>query len=372
MLINSMVVFFYGTTGESIKLATLVESIPEEQRLLIDTCQQPKLLEMFYRATSFPRPNFRLSNGWLGDDLTKPWQMFFWLIAVLANYFTKGTWRQLRRLRLSEPVVMIVHGDTVTTLVGAVLARLTGLQVAHVEAGLRSGTWRHPFPEELNRRMVSRLARLHYAPGEIPEAALHRENVRGTIVNTLSNTVADSALWAKRQKASGLPRLPSRFTLVSVHRNELLVSARQLKGLLGALNEYAQRHQIVFLDHPITTKRISALNCDSLLDHPNIKRVPKQNYVNMMHLIDGADVIITDSGGLQEEAYYLGLPCIVYREATERQEGIGENVVLTGFDPARLIKELDTYQTKLIKTTTLPKNPTAIIIDNLTRNQYLD
>lgn len=361
-----MVIFIYGTTGESIKIATLVESIPRDKVILIDTNQQPKLLDKFYKATTFPRPDFTVSNGWRGNDLTKPWQMFFWLFAVVKNFYFGGAYKRVKRAKKDERAVVIVHGDTVTTVIGAIFGRLSGLKVAHVEAGLRSGSWRHPFPEEIDRRIVSKLAHINYAPGKVPYEALTNEGVKGEIIDTAANTVADSALWARRQKPSMLPKLPKSFCLVSVHRNELLVSPKQVEGLLVALKTFAQQgNKVVFLDHPITSERIKGLGMDSILDDKNILRIPKQDYVNMMHIIDSAEVLVTDSGGLQEESYYLGIPCIVYREATERSEGLGENVVLTGLNPKRLLEELGHFKISLIKRTKSNYQPTKIIVEDL-------
>lgn len=360
-----MIIFFYGTTGESIKIATLVEAFPADRRILIDTSQQPKLLEKFYKATSFPRPDITLSKGWRSNDLTKPWQMFLWLFVVTFNFFFRGTYIKLRNIKKNQKLVMVVHGDTVTTVVGAFLGRILRVPVVHVEAGLRSGSWKHPFPEEIDRRIVSKLARIHYAPGEVPYQALVGEKTKGRILNTMANTVADSAKWAQKQTPSNLPKLPKKFLLVSVHRNEFLVLSKQIKDFLTEINKFSKKMPVVFLDHPITANRIADLKLDNILDSPGIKRVQKQNYINMMHLIKDAEVVVTDSGGLQEESYYLGIPCVVYREATERTEGIGENVVLTGFSATNLRNELSTYSSKLKIKTKKDVSPTKIIVDDL-------
>lgn len=367
-----MIVFFYGTTGESIKIATLVEAVPKEKRLLIDTNQQPGLLAKFYKSTTFPRPDFTLSRGWRGKDLTKPWQMMLWLPAVLKNFTSSGAKKRIKQAKKQGPVVMVVHGDTVTTVLGALLGALYGIKVAHVEAGLRSGNWKHPFPEEIDRRIVSKLARIHYIPGNTPMKALQAERTKGDLVDTKANTVADSALWAKKQTPQNIPVLPNKkFCLVSVHRNEFLISPKQLESFLNSIVAFSDTIPVVFLDHPITEQRMKDLSFDSKLDSKNVIRVPKQNYVNMMHLIQGAEIIITDSGGLQEESYYLGIPCIVHRAATERDEGIGENVVLTGMDANNLTKELSRYKTALKRKTKREFQPTQIIINDLKNRKYL-
>lgn len=367
-----MVVFFYGTTGESIKIATLAEAVAEEDRLLIDTNQQPGLLAKFYKATSFPKPDYTISRGWKDKDLTKPWQMMLWLPTVLKNFYTSGARRKVVQAKKRGRVLMVVHGDTVTTVVGAVLGRILGLKVAHVEAGLRSGNWKHPFPEEIDRRIVSKLARIHYVPGSTPMKALKAENTKGELIDTKANTVADSALWAKKQKPIGMPKIKFKnFCLVSVHRNEFLISPKQVETFLNSIRSFADTMPVVFLDHPITAERIKSLRLDEKLKHKNLQRLPKQNYVNMMHLISDADVLVTDSGGLQEESYYLDVPCIVHRVTTERDEGLGENVVLTGLDADNLTTELGRFRTKLKRKTARQFTPTKIIVEDLKRRSYL-
>lgn len=367
-----MVIFVYGTTGESIKIAPVAVEIPAEKRMLIDTSQQPKLLELFYKATNFPQPDITLSRGWKGEDLTKPQHMIAWSLIVWSHLLFGGTMRKIRKTKRREKTIVIVHGDTVTTVYGTLLGRLMGLKVAHIEAGLRSGNWKHPFPEEIDRRIVSKLARIHYSPGDVPTEALTREHVRGDIVNTGANTVADSAHWAQQQTPQDLPKLPKSFTLVSIHRNELLVSPKQVRELLKELLAHAEAgNQVVFLDHPITQNRMSTLGLDDILDHKNILRVPKQNYVNMMHLIKQANVLVTDSGGLQEESFYLGIPCIVYREATERTEGLGSNVALSGINPEKLRELLVNYKTELVPEKPMKLTPTDIIINDLKAKGYI-
>lgn len=368
-----MVIFVYGTTGESIKIATLVEALPDDKKLLIDTNQQPKLLAKFYNTTSFPKADQTLSKGWRGNDLTRPWQMVFWLIVVLFNFFIKGTFSKIKRSKKSEKTIVVVHGDTVTTVIGALFAKLTGVPVAHIEAGLRSGNWKHPFPEEIDRRIVSKLANINFSPGELATKNLEKENVKGKIINTKANTVADSAKWAKIQQTTNMPKLPkSAYCLISVHRNEFLVSPKKLKAFLQVIADFSKTMPVVFLDHPITSDRITSLGYDEILDNaPNLIRAPKQGYVNMMHLLDKTELIVTDSGGLQEESYYIGIPCIVHRVATERDEGIGENVVLTNMDANVLKAELKTYKTKLKLKTQRNFNPTKIITEYLKKYKYI-
>jgi UDP-N-acetylglucosamine 2-epimerase (non-hydrolysing) len=236
----------------------------------------------------------------------------------------------------------VVHGDTVTTVLGALMGRLHRTTVVHVEAGLRSFNWRHPFPEEIDRMIVSRLARYHFAPGQTPIDNLHKAEVKGKIVDTKRNTVLDSLRYARAASTEGLDThgadLSKPYYVISIHRNELMSDEAALHGLLETIQKHAQTHDIqaMFLDHPITKERLTKLGYDNLLDHENIFRMPKLSYYRFIQLVSNAKYIITDSGGLQEEAAYLDIPCLVHRMATERQEGLGENVVLSLYDQKKV------------------------------------
>lgn len=324
-----------------------------------------------------PGPHLTLSNGIGGRDLEKFSDIVKWSFIVLFNYFRHS--RVIRRqLKTPGKHAFLVHGDTITTVIGAVMGRLLhGKTVMHVEAGLRSFNWRHPFPEELDRIVVSKIARYHFSPGPIPISNLHRAKVKGKIIDTKLNTVLDSLRYA--QVAPGANDLGSGFDpespyyIISIHRNELMSDERALKRLLESIQSHSEKHDIqaVFLDHPITKERLTKLGYDHLLKSSKILRIPKLSYYRFIQLVAKSKYIVTDSGGLQEEAAYLDIPCLVHRMATERQEGVGENVVLSMYDQEKVDAFLENPGKYQGKKANDEIKPTKIIIDTLAADGFI-
>jgi UDP-N-acetylglucosamine 2-epimerase (non-hydrolysing) len=367
-----MVIIVYGTTGELIKVLPLIKRLPEDQQIRISTSQQPDQLGKLMREAAIPEPHLTIADGWRHHDLQKVSDMFFWLSGMIVRY--PRTRRRLKRaLHGRKATAVLVHGDTVTTVLGSLWGRMRRLPVMHIEAGLRSGNWRHPFPEEIDRHLTSRFATIHFAPGAIPVKNLKAAKAKGQIIDTQYNTVLDSLRLAQQTPTSirGIVALPEEFFVVSIHRNELLVQPRELKKLLERIAAKAATTPCIFLDHPITKARMEQLGFDAILDAPGITRVPKLEYFQFIRLVTKAAFIVTDSGGLQEEAAYLGIPCLVHRMATERQEGLGENVVLSLFDDSRIqdfFDHIDTYRRAPVGTDI---SPTQTICDFLVEQKYI-
>ena len=220
---------------------------------------------------------------------------------------------------------MVVQGDTTTTLTGALSAFYAGIPVAHVEAGLRSGDPARPFPEEVNRRMVSQLATLHFAPTERSAAALRAEGIAAAVVHVTGNTVVD-ALQATR--ANGVPRWPvtdgRRLILVTGHRRESFGEGFQ--RICKALDRVARRAdvEIVYPVHlnPHVYQPVHAI----LGGRDNIRLVEPMGYLPFVGLMEASWIILTDSGGIQEEAPTLGKPVLVLRDVTERPEAVEAGV----------------------------------------------
>jgi UDP-N-acetylglucosamine 2-epimerase (non-hydrolysing) len=219
-----------------------------------------------------------------------------------------------------------------TTLYGAIMGRLLGATVAHIESGLRSFDLLHPFPEELNRRATSRIASILYAPGAWAAANLKR----GTVVDTGSNTIRDSLAMVPLELEPRVP-VPSRpFGIVSLHRFELLNDRRLLRAAVDALSHGAEHMELLFVDHPVTVSAVTRAGLLETLDRA-VRRIPRLSFFEFVALMRQARCIVTDSGGSQEESFYVNLPCLVHRKKTERREGLGENVVLSGYETSVLL-----------------------------------
>jgi UDP-N-acetylglucosamine 2-epimerase (non-hydrolysing) len=266
---------------------------------------------------------------------------------------------------------VVVHGDTFTTVMGALIGRLVRSPVAHLEGGLRSGDWRNPFPEELNRRITSRIATIHLAPGPWAAGNLRRASlVRGRIVDTGGNTIRDSLEMAGRAEPEvEVPDEP--FGLVSLHRFELLNDRAGLRAILELLRDASRRIPLLFVDHPVTRGAIDEHGLGGVFDD-RFRRIPRQRYFPFLALLRRSTFLVTDSGGSQEECAQLGHPCLVHRAVTERRDGLepGGPVVLSGLslDPVRAF--LDGPWTP----SPAPGgdvSPTAVILDDLERHGFV-
>jgi UDP-N-acetylglucosamine 2-epimerase (non-hydrolysing) len=327
-----MIAVVFGTTGELIKLAPVLSELEDREAPVLTICtgqqveQIPPLLDDF----GLRQPDIWVGRGFNGRDLERSAWVPRWLAEVWLA-FARRYPRIRRQLRggPTKPLVL-VHGDTFTTVIGSMMGRVLGVPVAHLEAGLRSGSWRHPFPEELDRRLAGRLARLHLAPSAEAVANLRASRARGEIVDTGGNTIRD-ALAMVRPGSLTLDLPPAPFGLVSLHRFELLSDTAAFVGILELLRRASRRVPLVFVNHPVTAAAIAAQGLERLFDR-QFWRIPRQKYFSFIGLLKASAFLVTDSGGSQEECAYLGHPCLVHRARTERSEGIGTSVTLTRLD----------------------------------------
>ena len=246
-------------------------------------------------------------------------------------------------LRDFQPDWVLVQGDTTTVLGAGLAAAYAGIAVGHVEAGLRTYDRANPFPEELNRVLADHLSGMHFAPTELARAALLREGIPPASVHVTGNTVIDALQFITGLPASAaaqlmLDALPAgrRLILVTAHRRENF--GAPLQGIIGALRALAQRGdvQIVYAVHPnpsVAGPVQAALGAVS-----GITLAPALDYLTFVHLMRRAALILTDSGGVQEEAPGMGVPVLVLRSVTERPEAVQAGAaLLVGTDTAAIV-----------------------------------
>lgn len=263
-------------------------------------------------------------------------------IAQVIPWFSKCLWQLLRhrsRLWARSPEgrgLVLVHGDTFSTLLGALAGRLVGLQVAHVESGLRSFNLWHPFPEELTRLAVFRLSNFAFCPD-----AWSKNNLKGYRVQTHEtggNTLIDAlriAWSAERRLPHELPE--GRFGVVSLHRFENVFRKDRLERVLTLVEQAAEKFPLVFVLHPATRKNLEKFDLMGRLEASQmISLWPRMGYFDFVTLLRASHFVITDGGSNQEELSYMNKPTLLMRKVTERQEGIGRNVVLCEYDQGRL------------------------------------
>jgi UDP-N-acetylglucosamine 2-epimerase (non-hydrolysing) len=235
-----------------------------------------------------------------------------------------------------QPGIVLVYGDVNSTVATALVCAKLGVQIAHVEAGLRS--FDRTMPEEINRLVTDQLADMLFTPSDDGDENLRREGIPAEKIFRVGNVMIDSLvrLLPLAKKTCG-DSLPSRYALVTLHRPANVDDGARLKGILESLLEVNQDLAVVFPAHPRTQKRIA----DFGLHVGQLRLLDPLSYVEFLGLQSRATVVITDSGGIQEETTYLGVPCLTMRENTERPitVSMGTNV-LVGGDPRKLRLEL--------------------------------
>ena len=362
-----MIGVVYGTTGELIKLApVLLEELRARghRPLLLCTGQQRDQLPLFAADLGLPDPDVWLAEGHRGHDLDRKREIPGWA-ATAGRRVIRGR-RALRRMLAEDghAPFLLVHGDTLTTVVGALAGRVLGVPVGHVEAGMRSGDWRNPFPEELNRRIAARLIDVHFAPGPRPVANLRRERARGTIVDTGQNTIRDAVdLVADRAADRG----PAGRAVRGGLRPPLRADRAR-----GGLPEPARgparalRNQpLLFVDHSTTAAVVERSPRLVALFDERFRRIPRQPYVAFIGLLKAADFLVTDSGGCQEECAFLGLPCLIHRTVSEHDTGLDTSVVLSLLDMAVVRRFLADPGRWRSPPEPAAVRPSAIIVDEL-------
>ncbi len=248
-----------------------------------------------------------------------------------------------------KPDMVIVQGDTTTAFCGALAAHYHQVAIGHIEAGLRTGHKFSPFPEEMNRRLISRLADQHFAPTTHARKVLLGEGIDPTCVHLTGNTVIDALLWVQQRVSGPAPQElaelqdsldASPVVLVTGHRRESFGVG--FENICLAIREVADEHSGVHIVYPVHLNPNVREPVNRLLaGHPRIHLIEPLTYESFVWLMDRATIVLTDSGGVQEEAPSLGKPVLVMRETTERPEGIDAgNARLVGTCRETIVREL--------------------------------
>lgn len=331
------VLLVFGTRPEAIKMAPVYEALRQTSGLDVRvavTAQHREMLDQVLRLFSIV-PDYDLNVMKAGQGLTEI------TTAVLAGLKPI--------LEEFSPDLMLVHGDTTTTLSASLAAYYQQIAVGHVEAGLRTGNIYSPWPEEINRKIAGGIAQLHFAPTETAAANLIAEAVAADSIWITGNTVIDALLKVVAMLEAD-PKLSAtldaefgldtskRMVLVTGHRRESFGGGFQ--RICEALAKLAQREdvQIIYPVHlnPNVKGPVEA----SLGILERVQLIAPQDYLPFVHLMRRADIILTDSGGVQEEAPSLGKPVLVMRETTERPEAMAAGTVkLVGTDTDLIVRE---------------------------------
>ncbi|MEN7538107.1 non-hydrolyzing UDP-N-acetylglucosamine 2-epimerase [Aurantiacibacter flavus] len=330
------VIIVFGTRPEAIKMAPVVQQLKDTPGLEVDVCVTAQHREMLDQVLSLfdIEPDFDLNVMKPGQDLT---DITANIILALREVLTAKRYDRL-----------LVHGDTTTTMAGALAAFYAQVPVGHVEAGLRTGNLHAPWPEEANRMIVGRLADLHFAPTETSRQSLLAENVAddaivvtgNTVIDALQNVVArldaDASLDAQMKARFKFLQPNRRLILVTGHRRENF--GEGFENICRALRDISEQGdaQIVYPVH--LNPNVQAPVNRILGDKRDVHLIEPQEYLPFVWLMRRSHFIITDSGGVQEEAPSLGKPVLVMRATTERPEAVEAGTVrLVGTDAEKIL-----------------------------------
>ena len=328
----------FGTRPEAIKMFPVVHALKARAGIDVRVCVTAQHREMLDQVLAIARITPDIDLDVMQANQT--------LDALLARLVTGlGATFDAER-----PDRILVHGDTLTTMAATLAAYFRKIPVGHVEAGLRSGNIYHPWPEEVNRKVAGAVADLHFAPTETAAAALRSENIPNDRIHVTGNTVIDALLATQARiaedpaLAAGLDPLAARFSgkrivAVTSHRRENFGPG--MHAIAEAVADIAAQDDvaIIFPVHPNPQVRSAMEPILGAL--PNVALIDPLDYPTFVRLLDLCEIVLTDSGGVQEEAPALGKPVLVMRDTTERPEGIAAGTAkLVGTDRHRIVTEI--------------------------------
>lgn len=336
MSFNIMMVF--GTRPEAIKMAPLARVLRQWPGVTLNICSTGQHREMLKQVLD----SFELT---VDDDLQ-----------VMTQGQTLNGLSQQLLIHLDQayervkPDIVLVHGDTTTSFIAALAAFNRQLPIGHVEAGLRTGNLRAPWPEEANRRLTCVLADLHFTPTTKGENNLLREGTPKASIEVTGNTVIDALLWMRmhQQEINWHPAADSPLAVLDDTRRMVLITGHRrenfgdgFRNICLALADLALRYPDVQFVYPVhLNPQVQKAVYGVLSDKPNIYLVAPQDYQHFVWLMGRAHFILTDSGGVQEEAPAIGKPVLVLRDVTERPSVLeGGTVLLVGTDTDRIVKQ---------------------------------
>lgn len=312
-----------GTRAQIIKMAPVIRILEESGTPLniVMTGQHKNTVDTLFSDFGIrTQPTYVYD----GPEISGIVKMLLWLPSIVWQMVRKGG-----HYFPGRQGIVMVHGDTASTLAGALVGKFLGMKVAHIEAGLRSFNIFHPFPEELTRLAVFRLSDIAFCPGAW--AMDNMKNYRCERIDTGMNTIVDAVkLVMESNEASATP---GNYGVVSIHRFENIFQQKRLQQIIEMLEYAAGENKLVFVLHPATEKRLQHTGLyERLYNNPNIELRPRMGYAEFIRLIMASRFVITDGGSNQEELSLTDIPVYLMRKATERQEGLEKNIVLGRYD----------------------------------------
>ena len=326
---NKILVTF-GTRPEAIKMGPLCNSLIKDRDFEVQVCVTGQHRQMLDQVTDLfdIKPDFDL-------DVMSAGQSLEGLTSKLLSKFTKV-------LKEVKPDIVLVHGDTTTAFAASLSSFYEGIDVGHIEAGLRTNNLNFPFPEEFNRQAIGKLATYHFAPTELNKLSLMKENVNEKNIIVTGNTVIDSLFWvlekiendteirddiiSKLSSQLNIDVEKEKFILITGHRRENFGPG--IESICSAIRELSLTNKNIKFIYPLhLNPKIKIPVKEILGEIDNVLLIEPLSYLPFVYLIRNCFLVLTDSGGIQEEAPSLGKPVLVMRNETERPEGVEAGTV---------------------------------------------
>lgn len=324
------ILFIFGTRPEAIKLASVILFLKDSKKYIVEICVTGQHRQMLDQVLSL----FNLMPDY-DIDLMKTNQDLY---DVTANALL-GIRDVIKK---SKPDLIFVHGDTTTTLSGALAGFYSGVEVCHVEAGLRTFDFHKPFPEEMNRQVVGKLSKYHFCPTKQSKENLLKEHISEDFICVTGNTVIDTLDIARNIIKTNQPLVKtikskleemiykdftsSKYILITGHRRESF--GEGFTNICRAISKLAEENADINFVYPVHMNPNVQEPVNSILkEHKNVYLIEPLEYIDFIYLLENCYFVMTDSGGIQEEAPSLGKPVLVMRETTERPEAVVAGVV---------------------------------------------
>lgn len=347
------VMLVFGTRPEAIKMAPLVKEFQKNvdafQAIVCVTGQHREMLDQVLELFEI-NPDYDLNIMKQGQDL--------------YDITTRVLIGMRDILKEVQPDVVLVHGDTTTSTAAALAAFYQQIPVGHIEAGLRTYDIYSPWPEEMNRQITSRIATYHFAPTALSKNNLLNEGVNGNSIYVTGNTVIDALYWVKQNKQKDLEEIKKKYgienkkyILLTMHRRENW--GKPMEETLRAVRDYLERNKDLYLVFPMHLNPLVREVAHRVLDSFERKiLIDPLEYLEFIAVMDGAYYIMTDSGGVQEEAPSLGKPTLVLRDTTERPEAIEAGTAkLVGTEYSEVFKYMELLEGGLYQQMSKANNP---------------
>ncbi len=357
-----MIHVFVGTKAQLIKMAPVMQELTRRNipYNFIDAGQHAALTGNLIEQFNLRKPDVQLRQS--EASITTLFQAITWTTGSLLKIV-------FRRKEIFQDVfkgrggICLIHGDTLTTLLSLFYAKRCGIKVAHVEAGLRSYHLSNPFPEEIIRLIAMRFSDVLFSPSAWASKNLQKMGYEKKTIEVGGNTGIDAVRYAMQTvNKQHQPQQP--YVVMTTHRVETIYSKARLEMIIALIEKITCHHKLLFVLHEPTRHQLNRFGLyNKIAQNPSVEILPLQPYIQFMALVAGARFVVTDGGSIQEESYFLNIPCLIIRSQTERMEGIGENAFLAEFDQTQIDHFFEILPTLKRKNFDETLSPSKTIVD---------